>query len=238
MRSAFRKLLRRLGFGVWKIDSPETINFENLLWSVLEKDGGVFYLQIGANDGVFVDPIYEFISRHSSKVRGVAVEPVPHTFEKLKRNLSAFPQVLPVCIALHQSLKTMPMYCMKPEIANKRNPHAIGMASFDRDHLLRDNYLSESDIESYEVECCTVKELIADFALEDINVLIIDTEGYDAKILEMVDLETIRPSIIRFEHGMKSDVMSKETLLEIVSRLNSYGYQIIVEDNDATAVLI
>ena len=112
------------------------------------------------------------------------------------------------------------------------------MASFDRDHLLRDNYLSESDIESYEVECCTVKELIADFALEDINVLIIDTEGYDAKILEMVDLETIRPSIIRFEHGMKSDVMSKETLLEIVSRLNSYGYQIIVEDNDATAVLI
>jgi hypothetical protein len=74
--------------------------------------------------------------------------------------------------------------------------------------------------------------------LEDINVLIIDTEGYDAKILEMVDFELVRPSIIRFEHGMKSDVMSKETLLAIISRLNSYGYQIIVEDNDATAVLI
>jgi FkbM family methyltransferase len=238
VKRLIRSLLRRFGYGVWKIDSPETLNFENLLWSVLQQKGEIFYLQIGANDGVFVDPLYQFLRRHSEQVRGVAVEPVPHTFEKLRTNLQFCKQVQPVCRAIHETLKSVPMYFMKPGLGTERNAHAIGMASFDRNHLLRGGYLTEDDIISEEVECSSLAELILEYSLEDINVLVIDTEGYDEKILSMIDYRAIRPSIIRFEHGLNDNMMSRETLLRITHNLNENGYQVILENYDATAYLL
>ena len=238
MKRLIRNLLRRFGYGVWKIDSPEILNFENLLWSVLEEKGEIFYLQIGANDGVFVDPLYQFLKRHSDQVRGVAVEPVPHTFEKLRSNLQFCPRVKPVCRAIHETLKSVPIYYMKPSIGTERNAHAVGMASFDRNHLLRSGYLTEADIASEDVECCSLAELISEFSLQDINVLVIDTEGYDEKILSMIDFQSIRPSIIRFEHGLKDEMMTRATVLTITRELNENGYQVLLEDYDATAYLL
>jgi hypothetical protein len=42
------------------------------------------FIQVGANDGIFGDPLREHILAH--KWRGVLVEPQPEIFEQLKAN--------------------------------------------------------------------------------------------------------------------------------------------------------
>ena len=42
-----------------------------------------FFIEIGAHDGIYVDPIHRFIVKH--KWKGILVEPIPYLFELLKR---------------------------------------------------------------------------------------------------------------------------------------------------------
>lgn len=88
------------------------------------------------------------------------------------------------------------------------------------------------------VMCSTFTEIVSEFSLADINVLIVDTEGYDLEVLNMVNFETVRPTVIRFEHGFSSGLMTNDQLSETISQLNSLGYQVFVEEHDATAVLV
>lgn len=48
----------------------------------------VTFLQIGSNDGLTRDPIYQLISRNNGWC-GLFVEPVPYLFERLKKNYSS-----------------------------------------------------------------------------------------------------------------------------------------------------
>ena len=52
---------------------------------------GDFFVNLGANDGITNDPIYDFIEPFQMK--GIAVEPVRVTYEKLCENYSIFPNV-------------------------------------------------------------------------------------------------------------------------------------------------
>jgi hypothetical protein len=81
-------------------------------------------------------------------------------------------------------------------------------------------------------------QLLQDYEITEIDLLLIDTEGYDYEILMGIDLNNLRPRIIRFEHGVRDSVMSESNFIEIVERLNSYGYQIMAESYDATAYLL
>lgn len=63
----------------------------------------------------------------------------------------------------------------------------------------------------------------------------IDTEGYDVQILMSLDFDSIRPSIIHFEHGLAEGIMDHETFQEVSDHLRRYGYQILVEPYDVTA---
>ena len=88
VRSLIRRVLRRLGFGVWKVDSSETLNFENLLHSVLHHHKAISLLHIGAHDGKsFTDPLYNFVIQNEGRFYGVYVEPVEPTYQKLIGNL-------------------------------------------------------------------------------------------------------------------------------------------------------
>ena len=53
-----------------------------------------------------------------------------------------------------------------------------------------------------------------------------------------IDFTNVRPRIIRFEHGVRDRIMSESNFIEIIERLNSYGYQIMAESYDATAYLL
>ena len=61
LRVLTRKLLHKMGFGVWKLRSAEIINFYNYLYVLSRLNGSVTYFQIGAHDGILVDPLRNFV---------------------------------------------------------------------------------------------------------------------------------------------------------------------------------
>ena len=50
-----------------------------------------------------------------------------------------------------------------------------------------------------------------------------------------MDFDSVKPGLIRFEHGLREGIMSKETFLGLTDVLHSNGYELALEDHDATA---
>jgi len=57
-------------------------------------------------------------------------------------------------------------------------------------------------------------------ASQQIDLLVIDTEGYDYRILQQCDLERLRPTIIMFEHQH----LSPGDKAAAYERLRTHGY--------------
>ena len=200
-----------------------------LFYQKLHKD--FFFVQIGANDGISFDPIYHLITKE--KVNGIALEPIPDIFEQLKKNYASYPNVKLVNKAIHSSEKEMLLYRVDPD--KKEYPDwAKGTASFYKNHHQL-GPVKESDIIEQKVQCLSLKDLVKEYQIKHIDLLQIDTEGYDYEIIKMIDFTKMAPTIISFEHGMEAGIMSPDQLFEIQQLLFKNKYTVIVGENDAIA---
>lgn len=161
----------------------------------------VWYLQIGAFDGISGDPIYPLIEKHG--LRGILIEPQRDAFERLKANYSRFDPAAFVfvnaAIAAHDG--TASLYRIKPDATGPEWLHQI--ASFDRNIVLSHSQVVpnlESLIETEEVRCITFATLFKETGIRRVDMLQVDAEGYDDEILRLFEVSSRRPSIVRFEH--------------------------------------
>ncbi len=79
------------------------------------------------------------------------------------------------------------------------------MGSFSKEHILKiskknDSLLKEY-IEEIEVNCITLNQLFKKHKIEAIELLIVDTESYDWKVISQLNLKEFEPVIILFEHS-------------------------------------
>ena len=93
-------------------------------------------------------------------------------------------------------------------------------------------------IEEVTVKCVSFADFVKSQAIQNLDLLLIDTEGYDFEILMSIDFSVLKPKIIRFEHGIRNEVMSPENFASVCKNLNSLGYQVIADSYDATAYLL
>ena len=175
---------------------------EQVLFAYARARPDATFVQIGAHDGTQLDPLREAVL--GSGWTGVMVEPVPYVFERLAERYGANPRLaLENCaIAEHegvQELHHLPE--LPPGDAAWKWYDALG--SFRRDVVLRhDGFVPDigSQLVATEVPCLTFDGLCARRGLERVDVVQIDTEGYDLVILEQIDLDRYRPDIVVFEH--------------------------------------
>ena len=107
---------------------------------------------------------------------------------------------------------------------------ASGIASFDRDHLFRHGIAPE-DVTAETVRCTPLMTLLTETAMLDADLPQIDTEGYDAAILQMIDYSRFRPRLIKYEHkNMRADERAVA-----VARLQECGHRTVIEGPDTTA---
>lgn len=234
-------LSRRLGIGLASVGlmverTAKSSSFEALLLrrlSVTRRSGtAFFFVQIGANDGVSHDPIHAFVT--AKRVSGIAIEPLPDMFAALCRTYRHHPQIRKLNLAIHNDLERITLY--RPDPA--RAAHMSGIASLRKDrHALTSSRsgLTENDIVAVEVPAMALGALLAEHAVEHVDLLQIDVEGYDMEILDALDLQRWRPSIIRFEHGIYSGVPVRDKLRNTLLRLYDHGYAIAMERVDAVA---
>lgn len=163
-----------------------------------------FFIEVGSNDGERYDHLRPFIL--SRPWAGIMVEPVPYVFERLRRNYGGLDRVALDNVAVGDRDGELPFYYLAeaedPE--RERLPDwydAIG--SFSREAVL--GHAGEiPDIERRVVRagvpCLTFESLCRKHGVRRVDLLLIDTEGYDYEIVRQIDFTAYRPRLLIYEH--------------------------------------
>jgi FkbM family methyltransferase len=188
-------------------------------------------VQIGANKGnTPEDPLYRFLRdnlqespperRDRSLV--VLVEPVVEYFDRLREEYAGLPCVEFDNVAIAETEGTRDFHRMAADpVAHGYPAWLSGLGSLRADRMtdLWNGYEREHGREEYEdmrrfylehsivepVSCITFQDLVDRHAIEAIDLLQIDAEGYDYRILETIDFSCIRPSFINYERVLLED---------------------------------
>ena len=194
---------------------------EKILSRAAENSDDFFFIQIGANDGVIYDPIYQFVRQYNWS--GILVEPVPCYFNRLLMNYQGNPNLHFENVAISDKDEQRDFYRVQegldflPEWCN-------GLGTFKLDVLLTHKW-AIPNLEDYVVkeivECLSLDSLLKKYAVNKIDLLLIDTEGYDYQVLRQLDLDFIRPNFLLYEH----QYISQEKRLICENRLEQAGYK-------------
>lgn len=218
------RLIKSRGFRVVEL------RYFTLVKEYLYREGkAINFIQVGANDGVRFDDLYYSVT--SGKWKGLVIEPVPETFERLKINYRGVSGVKPINIAIHPNKEFENVYHVNPEKLYKYPDWVYGIASMLKSHLLN-NGINEEDICEARVECRRLDQLIADYKILDLDILQIDTEGFDCEVIKTIDFSVCKPRVIKFEWMNLSD-LDKRDVSEL---LKGHSYQLYVEKDGADCV--
>jgi FkbM family methyltransferase len=203
----------------------------------------ITFLQIGANDGFIYDPLQKFIKRDNWE--GVMLEPQPIVFRNFLTKIHAKrPEIIPINAALSSENGKTILYT----IAFSSERWATGLSTFDKNVLIekfKDGTIAkkakkqgikvpdnkEEWIKELEIETISSNSLIEMFNGKKINLLAIDTEGFDFEILKMLPLEQMLPDVIIYEE----EHFDKSTKDDCKKYLEALGYVYHQVDRDVYA---
>lgn len=223
MRKLLNRLLLPAGYRIERVS-----RFRRELDHLSQSASPLKFAQIGANDGVRFDGLYSIVT--SRKCSGIVVEPLPDLYQRLQANYADYPNIVPVNVAIHQHERSLPLYRVRPAGIGRYESWATGIASFDREHLIRHG-IEADDVIAQDVPCETLMSLLARTGMLDANLLQVDTEGYDAEIIRMIDFARFSPRIIKYEHKN----MTAAGRNEIARLLSRNGYLTTAEATDTIA---
>jgi FkbM family methyltransferase len=163
---------------------------------LMSREPDIFFLQIGAHDGVSYDPIHSYVRRFHWK--GLLVEPQPAVFQKLKENYRDEKQLLFENSAIAQRDGTLELHCF--ENANAED-HASMLTSTRKHYLLLNGDSHRGALKTITVPALSLESLLAKHQVKRVNLLQIDTEGFDFEIIKMIDFKRIKPEIIHYENN-------------------------------------
>ncbi len=184
-------------------------------------DRQITLLQVGACDGVTSDSIYRYIK--SGKITAFLVEPSTTNFKKLSDFYKGTQNATLINAAIADQDGARLLYSIKDEGRWKDDGWARQLASFNKDHLTKHNFL-EHEIMSEEVTCMTLKSVISEYRIKNLDVLLIDTEGYDGEIVRMALHQNITPNFIAFENAQLVQSYSQKELDLLYDNLKNHGY--------------
>lgn len=208
-------------------------------------NGNFTVIQIGANDGITHDPIHKFIKRDNWK--GVLLEPQKHVFDqylsKIYRNNKG---ITTINAALGETDGHLNLY--KIGFSNAR--WATGLATFDKSVLekaftsghvaknaAKENVAIPSNPDEHivaeKVPLISAETLLSTYQIDKIDLLQIDTEGFDYEVIKMFDIKKTKPGLIVFE----SSHLPKETLAEAVAYLQENNYETVTSGANTVAML-
>lgn len=224
------KLRDTLHARLWALRCPfvKMPDFACLLAALAHDGPPVKFVQIGAHDGVSFDTLFATVTRH--RWPGLVVEPLPDVFARLCANYRAFPEVVPVNLAVHPTDSVATIYRVDPRRLSACPDWAAGIASFDPHHHTRSHIPAELIVPE-SVRCRPLMDLLTDHAMLDARLLQIDTEGFDAAVLRMIDFDRFRPDVIKFEHAN----LTAADLAATAALLAGRGYRCRPWGNDTVA---
>lgn len=177
----------------------------------------ISYLDIGANNPKFISNTYLFYERGFN---GVLVEPNSRLCKKLAAERPR-DRVLNVGIGVDDSVKEADFYLF-PEEADGLSTFSESEAKFwETTKLGGRNYQAQ---EVVKVPLMNVNEVIANYFTEYPDIVSIDVEGWDLKILETFDFEKYSPAVFCVETLAYNDDGSTYRNNAVEQFLDKKGY--------------
>lgn len=159
------------------------------------------FVQIGSNDGFSNDPIHDYITKYNW--RGVLVEPVNMLYQKLKNTYSKNSNLVIVKYAIGVQEGELDIYRIDEKYFDDLPNWFFQLASLKKEVILSHSKFDsriKDLIVCEKVKVISINKLLSTYGFENINLLHLDTEGYDFEILNSFDFKAYHPDIILFEH--------------------------------------
>lgn len=224
LKSLVNNLASRFGYRVERIvdyGAHQLNPFHVLIDGLNPRDPNFFFVQVGANDGRTDDPIHQLVARYHW--RGVLLEPQPEIFKKLVENYRSEPQLVLENVALAHRDDTLSLWT----VANSDGL----LASFDRSAIAA-RYRDPSQIIEVPVQATSFRSLVKRHAISRIDLLVIDTEGFDFEVIKMALAEALLlPRLIRYEHLL----LSRADHRACGDLLAQHGYRLLRDGIDTIA---
>jgi len=232
MKQALKQFAGRLGYRIegtrytphhlYRQECLRDLQFDDVICRYMfEHRAACNFIQVGAYDGVSTDPLNRYIARCGW--RGVMLEPQSGPAAQLRQLYKDNANIVVLEAAIAGQRGTRPLYTV---VGDDLPIWAGGMAAFDRTHILRQDYLFpgiEKFIQEVSVACVTFADVIdAHPAANEIDLLQIDAEGEDGRILSLFPFDRQKPAIVHWEIKNMTR-REQETALDL---LCGHGYRV------------
>lgn len=233
MKSIIKKIGKKIIYGLLRLptDLPKIV-FAEFLSHYAETDKPFYFVQVGANDGISHDILFDFVAYRPFAI-GIVIEPIKDYFDDLTHNYRSFPSIIPVNLALHPHLQEVTLHRLDKTKESLVPTWAKGIASLNPQHHLKSRIPTEYIVKET-VKADTFMNVYKRYcaAFETLDLIQIDTEGFDSQILRMIDFKQVKPAIVKFE----SIHLHKWDWLLTYLRLNRMGYTIFTQGGDVIAI--
>ncbi len=167
-----------------------------------------YFVKVGANDGLAGDPCSQMLLDNKAW-EGMLIEPVPYLFEKLGENFSDRSRfrLVQAAIGTQQSLTRFFYVDPAVESSGIDVPEWYDrIGGFNRNHLIKHLGTEvEPFIQELELPVTPLGALVAEIGIPSIELLHIDVEGFDFKVLQSHDFSTHPPLVILVEQKHLSE---------------------------------
>jgi FkbM family methyltransferase len=186
-----RRLFERLASA--RYSRPALFELDRKLEAYLPERGG-FFVEAGANDGYMQSNTYYF--ERIKGWTGVLIEPVPQLFETCKRERPHSVVVQAALVPPELEGQTV-----KLTVAGLMSlvHGAQGSAEADRAHAAEGTRRGREPNYEIEVEGRTLSSVLDEVGAPEIDLLVLDVEGYEAEVLAGLDLERHIPRFLLVE---------------------------------------
>ena len=161
---------------------------------LLEKAIEVFkpsrFVQVGAYDGTWNDPIHEYII--NLKWNGLLVEPNPKQYNKLVNAYKGCDGLIFENVAISSSLDVVRLFVI--------NSDQSRTTMMKKNRNVWRNRHKKNGITTIHVPAVSLEKLIAKHNLCEFDLLCIDVEGAELEVLTSLNLEKYHPKIIYYEN--------------------------------------
>ena len=200
------------------------ISFYNILKTLNHLGRIKYFIQIGAHDGEMHDPLRSFILKNNW--RGLFIDPQEDMLEKCRKNYQNKENFNFINTAIHPTALIVTLYKAK----NPKDYSHTGWASINPGRFKDTIY--ENNVTTEEVQGLHLMQIIKKNKIKTLDLLQIDTEGYDWEILKMYDFHFDKPLLIQYEHCH----LSKKDYVDSINYLKGYDYICVSKKNDTFAL--
>jgi FkbM family methyltransferase len=188
----------------------------------------ITFVQVGAADGKSFDPLHNSIKKY--RWNGLLIEPLPDLFAALRETYDDHANLKFENSAVDsaegtRALNRVPLKAIKDGLVPD---WSLGISSFYADrNAIGGKRVSADDFERIkhrivqeQVHCMPLPAMLARHGIEKIDLLQIDTEGHDFRILSQIDFARFHPQVIYFEYAN----LPAEEQRNALSILAEHGY--------------